>query len=533
MWRLVGVPTLHWRVSGERSVNDAFLLRRGVDDPGMNVALCRLSNVKSIRSENGCKTVMLLLAMLVETLGKRLGVFVKIYFFIQNHRAEMKCYSMLTLLVLLFTTAEAAPIPLARCPLITPASPPFGRNLRSLYQYDPSYLNLNHGSYGSVPRSVTLTRRCWSDHVESSPDQWYRYDMFDTIDQVRQKLSKYIHSASPDDVVFVDNASHGMNAVLRSLVPTLLAGKNTKILYLQTAYRMVLNTLDFLHDVYHDQLLQVNITTNVPSSSTFEDAVVEAVDRALAAEESGTVVLASFSHIVSLPGAILPIKRLVAVCHKYGVQVLVDGAHALGHIPINVQDLNPDYYVTNGHKWLYSSKGSALLWVNPIRQKNIAPTTISYEGQGDTRFQIGFSYQGTQDMTQFMSMYAALEFRAILTTNNDTKIYDYMHQLAVAGGHILAAAWGTELLLPNNSFGAMVDVRLPSNASYDVLQHLPATLLAKYNTWVPAYGWDGEKFDNSSSKWYVRVSAQIYNDESDFKFLANAVNEIIAGEKKV
>ena len=92
---------------------------------------------------------------------------------------------------------------------------------------------------------------------------------------------------------------------------------------------------------------------------------------------------------------------------------------------------------------------------------------------------------------------------------------------------------GTELLLPNNSFGAMVDVRLPSNASYDVLQHLPATLLAKYNTWVPAYGWDGEKFDNSSSKWYVRVSAQIYNDESDFKFLANAVNEIIAGEKKV
>ena len=104
--------------------------------------------------------------------------------------------------------------------------------------------------------------------------------------------------------------------------------------------------------------------------------------------------LAVISHITSTPAVIYPVKRLTALFHRYGVQVLVDGAHCLGHISIDVQDIDSDYYVANGHKWLYSPKGSALLHVRPDRQEYIYPTTISYEGQGSSEFQIGFSYQG-------------------------------------------------------------------------------------------------------------------------------------------
>jgi selenocysteine lyase/cysteine desulfurase len=345
--------------------------------------------------------------------------------------------------------------------------------------------------------------------------------MFDTINQVRNKLAKYIHSASPNDVVLVDNASHGINAVLRSLATNLLSQKNSKILYLQTAYRMVLNTLKFVHNVYDEQLLQVNITTN-PSLNvrdggaflSFDDMVVEAVENALKAEVPGTVKLASFSHIVSLPGAVLPIKRLVQVCRKYNVQVLVDGAHALGHIHIDVQDLDPDYYVANGHKWLYSSKGSALLWVRPNRQASIYPTTISYEGQGTSNFQIGFSYQGTQDMTNFISMNTALDYN-----------------LAISGGNILANLWGTELLLPEENIGAMVDVRLPHHENKTLLRNLPEILLKNFNTWVPTYPWSGESFSNSSKNWYVRVSSQIYNEKKDFEYLGNAVLSILNGKQ--
>lgn len=431
------------------------------------------------------------------------------------------------LLSVILSLSRAAPIPLSTCPLPTLNVPAFGKSLRSLYQLRSNYTNLNHGSYGAVPASVTAVRRCWSDHVEKSPDSWYRYDMYDTINLARDKLSAYINAASPEDVALVDNASHGMNAVLRSLAPKLLAKKGTKILFLQTAYRMVLNTLQFLNDVYNEQLLQVNITTNKVVEMTFDDAVVHAVEEALAKEMAGTVTLCSFSHIVSVPACILPIKRLVQVCRQHGAQVLVDGAHALGHVSIDVQDLDPDYYVANGHKWLYSSKGSALLWVHPNRQADISPTTISYEGQGLSRFQIGFAYQGTQDMTQFMSMEAALSFRSVVSKGSDASIMDYMHTLAVKGGSILAEAWGTEILLPDTNFGAMVDVRLPHNDNVTLLYSLPALILAQYNTWVPIYPWDGQSFSNSSKNWYTRVSAQIYNDETDFHMLANAVLDIL------
>ena len=144
----------------------------------------------------------------------------------------------------------------------------------------------------------------------------------------------------------MENASHGVNAVLRSLqVP---AGK--KVLYLNCAYRMVQNTLEFLNHFVGDQLLMVNITW--PATA---DDIVATVRQALEAHP-GQVYAASFSHIVSLPAAILPVKQLAALCHQHGAMVLVDGAHALGHIPINVTDINADFYVSNGHKWLYSPK---------------------------------------------------------------------------------------------------------------------------------------------------------------------------------
>lgn len=428
------------------------------------------------------------------------------------------------------TRTQAVPIPLDHCPL--PDLPagghfPAGGHLRSLFQFDAHYRNLNHGSYGSVPAAVTSVRRCWSDHVEAAPDIWYRYDMFETLDLVRSLVAKYINAASLDDVVFVDNASHGVNAVLRSLAPTLLAKTGGKILFLQTAYTMVKNTLKFVEGVYDEQLLQVNISTRPSRGQTFADGVVAAVDAALSAEAPGTVTLASFSHIVSLPAAILPVKRLVQVCRKHGVQVLIDGAHALGQITVDVQDIDADYYVANGHKWLYSPKGSAVLWVRPDKQPGISPTTISYEGHGTTRFQKGFAYQGTQDMTQFMCLASALEFRNVVTGGDDGKIIGYIHDLAVRGGKLLASMWKTEVLLPEDSFAAMVDVRVPSeNAT--LMAELPQLLLKSYGTYVPVYPWNGGEFaPGNGSAYYVRVSAQIYQGLDDFRFLGDAISSII------
>lgn len=129
-------------------------------------------------------------------------------------------------------------------------------------------------------------------------------------------------------------------------------------------------------------------------------------------------------------------------------------------------------------------------------------------------------------MTQFATMLAALDFRNVVTCGNDNEIMNYMHTLAVRGGRLLAQEWNTELLLPTDSFAAMVDVRVP--CTYDTLMRdLPKRLLSEYSTYVPMYSWNnGGAWDEP--KWYARVSAQIFNDLDDFQFLADAVKKMLS-----
>lgn len=145
------------------------------------------------------------------------------------------------------------------------------------------------------------------------------------------------------------------------------------------------------------------------------------------------------------------------------------------------------------------------------------PTVISYLGQGQNNFQKGFSYEGTMDYSSYLSFTAAIYFRDTLMGGGQ-RIMDYIHNLAVAGGELLVKKWGTEMLVPTTMIGAMVNVRLPTDSA-ERAQALPDELIAHYNTFVPV--------TNVQGRWYVRVSAQIYNDISDFNMLGDAVLKLL------
>eukprot|EP00310_Coccolithus_braarudii_P016931 CAMPEP_0183360190 /NCGR_PEP_ID=MMETSP0164_2-20130417/54549_1 /TAXON_ID=221442 /ORGANISM="Coccolithus pelagicus ssp braarudi, Strain PLY182g" /LENGTH=396 /DNA_ID=CAMNT_0025534491 /DNA_START=12 /DNA_END=1202 /DNA_ORIENTATION=+ len=388
---------------------------------------------------------------------------------------------------------------------------PFGRALLPLFALNASYTNLNQGSYGAPPHAVLDAGSAIRARVEANPDRFFRMDLFSLLPPVIARLARMV-GASPEDVVLIDNASHGVNAVLRSLhIPI---GK--KILTLNVAYCMVKNTVKYLSNEWHAQSLEVSV--QLPEMG--DDEIVAAVEQALVANTGG-VHVASFSHIVSLPSVILPVERLVALCHKHGVLVLIDGAHALGQIPLALDALDADFYVANGHKWLNTAKGSALLWARRNVQRLIEPTTISWEGQGASHFQAAFSYEGTADYSAVLSMGAALDFRQRL--GGEDAVMHYMHSLAVQGGELAAAAWGTSLLFADHSrFGAMVDVRLPAhNASIDWTDELLNGLAGGRSTYVPIYG-DGHGGE------IARISCAVYNDLDDIRFFATTVKRIIA-----
>ena len=275
--------------------------------------------------------------------------------------------------------------------------------------------------------------------MEAQPDKWFRGDMYTAVEAGRAAIARYVNAAK-DDVVFVPNASHGVNAVLRSI----LIGKEDRVLFLNLAYTMVKNTFSYLQGTFGDQMIVVNI-----SFPTSADAIVAAVEEQLSTFPQGSVKLASFSHITSVPSLILPVKRLAAVCHAHGTLVLVDGAHALGHIPLDIPSIGADFYVGNGHKWLvtaklcmrlvfdhvvsrrlYSLKGSAILWVAKKSQSLVSPTVISLEGRGPSRFVMAFSWEGTADKSSYLSVSAALAFRNSL---GEEALMNYTHELAVQG----------------------------------------------------------------------------------------------------
>ena len=390
--------------------------------------------------------------------------------------------------------------------------PEFGHNMLRLFSMDKNYTNLNHGSYGAPPTQVLNAAEKYEREMEKNPDNWFRYTVFDKMNSVRKILAKYI-GADTDDVAFVPNASHGINAVLRSL--RIKSGE--KILFLNVAYTMVKNTLKYLENFDHDNLLQVNIT--LPGSNSL---IVDAVRNALE-DNAGQVKVASFSHIVSLPGFILPVKDLIDLCHAHGVLVLIDGAHALGQIPLALNKLDPDFWVGNGHKWLYSPKGSAILWVPKRNQNLIEPTTISWEGVGPTHFQAAFAYQGTSSYSPYLAMADAIAFRNSI--GGEKKIQEYMHNLAMQTGQAMAKAFGTEILFSDDSrYASMVDVRLPSSDE-TLIQPIPKELMKRFNTYVPVYGI--ESLGGGEGKYYVRVSLQIYNELSDVEYLIAAIQELL------
>ncbi len=195
------------------------------------------------------------------------------------------------------------------------------------------------------------------------------------------------------------------------------------------------------------------LNISMPATS---DSILKEVSSFLEAH-GDSIYLASFSHIASLPAIVLPVKQLVALCSAYGILTLVDGAHALGQIPVNVTDINANFWLGNGHKWLYSPKGSAILWARKDSQSFLVPTSIS-EWPGS--FQDQFIYVGTTSYAPFLAMQAALDFR--VSIGGDSAICSYMHNLAVRAGQILATAWQTDVLLDDSMYAAMVDVRVPT-----------------------------------------------------------------------
>lgn len=380
----------------------------------------------------------------------------------------------------------------------------FGKTIRKEWLLDEEVVFLNHGSFGACPRSVLAVQREWQERMESEPVRFMMRELPQHLDSVRAELAAFVGSRA-EDLVFVQNATDGANAVLRSLLPTFNPGD--ELLTASHAYRAVRQTMVYVAELCG----AVVVDAKVPFPIADAGEVTDAIARAITPRTSFAVI----DHITSPTGVIFPIKEIIALFVERGIPVLIDGAHAPGLIDLNLDTLGADYYVGNCHKWLYAPKGAALLWVDKKHQSKIHPTVISHFLGGG--FQTEFGWTGTLDPTAWLSIPAGIKFHQELAIAGSR---DYTRKMLLDARREITATLGVPLGAPEEMLANLCAFPLPNDpdATDERVLHLHDMLFDEYGIEVPAM--------NANGKLYVRASSQVYNDPSDFDALKDALVEI-------
>jgi len=340
--------------------------------------------------------------------------------------------------------------------------PSFGHGLREYFFFDNSTIQFNHGAYGSTPKPVISAQYEAVARMEASIDEFmngpsgYRQCILDA----RTKLAALMNTPF-NDTVLVDNASEAINSVLRNFEPPLSADEY--LLDLSTAYGPFQGLYDWMGARVGLRVLMANISWPVTDSESFLGPVRAALDYASA--NSLSIRVAVVSHISAYPSVVLPVKDLVLLLREHNVPVIVDGAHSLGNIPIDVVNGlgNPEYYFANAHKWYLSSKSSCVMYVRRDRQLPHVPAPAVIDNLETQSFPDRFIWTGTRDRTPYCAIQAATAFREGL--GGERAIMDYNIGLAAWAEDYLRNLWKVQPMAPSSMFSSMSCVQLPTDNS--------------------------------------------------------------------
>ncbi|KAL5391552.1 hypothetical protein PMIN02_006557 [Paraphaeosphaeria minitans] len=430
----------------------------------------------------------------------------------------------------------------------------FGRALRKEFLFEEGYVNLNHGSFGTYPRAIRDVFRTFQDAHEARPDDFIRYQYPKHNDEARQALSKYL-DVPTRELVFVPNATTGINTVLRSLI----FAPNEYILYGASIYDACEKAVAYVTETTPARAARIEYAFPVEDEwlvSAFA-AKMDEIERG-----GGKVRVAVFDTVVSIPGVRLPFERIVQVCRDRGVLSLVDGAHGIGHVPLNLRALDADFFVSNCHKWLHVPRGCAIFHV-PLRNQPLIRSTLPTShgfvpspsaqlpapknppptaNASKSDFELNFEFVGTIDASSYLCVSAALAWRESI--GGEDTIIRYNQTLAKHGAKRMAEILGTEVMdneTQTLTRCCMANVALPLDAKRmheigaragleegeignAIRTWMVRTWIDDYKTFMQSMFYDG--------RWWVRMSGQVYLEIEDFEWAAGVVKEICARAEK-
>jgi isopenicillin-N epimerase len=385
----------------------------------------------------------------------------------------------------------------------------FGRHTLPLWPLDPDVTYLNHGTVGVTPRRVLAFQQRLRDEMERQPARFVLREAVSLagvpradpgrIRRAAEAVAAFV-GARGSDLVFVDNATSGATAVLRSL--RLQAGD--EVLVTDHGYGGITRVAQL---VARESGAAVR-TVEVPYPAFDATRLVETVAAAVGPKTRLLIV----DHVTADSALILPVGDLAARARAKGALVLVDGAHAPGMLALDVPALGVDFYTANLHKWACAPRSCGFLWAAPPHQASLHPPVVSWGL--DKGYTHEFDFIGTRDTTAWLS---APEGIAFLREMDEGAVRAYDHDLVWQAAEMLRERWNLPFLPAKSTTGSMITLPLPDRlgATPEEAARLRDALLFEDRIEVPVQARDGRLF--------MRICAQIYNDGSDIERLAAAV----------
>lgn len=374
----------------------------------------------------------------------------------------------------------------------------FGRALRPLWRLGEGTF-LNHGSFGACPLEVVQAQDALRTEMEAQPDVFFREKIMprDHKTPLRAAADALAAFVGADEIAFVENATTGIQAVLDHFPLT----RGDAVLVTNHTYAAVGLAAQACCTARGATLRTVAIPFGA------NDAEIVSAYEAAAGSD---VKLAIVDHLTSPTALQMPLERIIATLKARGIRVLVDGAHAVGQLPLNLTTLAADWYVSNAHKWLYAPRGTALFYASPNVRAMTRPHIVShFDAMGYPR---AFDYLGTRDSTGWLAIPAAMAFIRKLGIE---ALWAHERQMIAT----VTASLAEMGIVPVARTSApamrafMVPQRRPAEA--DDAAQLMRTLWSQARVQVGVMALEGRLL--------LRISAQAYVDATDIATLREAL----------
>ncbi|KAJ4955688.1 hypothetical protein NE237_012471 [Protea cynaroides] len=408
--------------------------------------------------------------------------------------------------------------------------------LEEFSHHEPGVARINNGSFGSCPASIIAAQKQWQFRFLQQPDDFYFNQLKKGILESRTLIKDLINADDVEEVSIVDNATTAVAIVLQQICWAFIEGRFQRgdaVVMLHYAYGAVKKSIQAYVSRAGACVIEVQLPFPVRSN---EEIIVEFRKALEKGKSNGRKVrFAVIDHITSMPSVVIPVKELVKICRDEGVdQVLVDAAHSIGSVEVDVKDIGADFYTSNLHKWLFCPPSVAFLYCRKSSTfSDLHHPVVSHEyGNG---LAVESAWIGTRDYSSQLVVPSVLDFFNRFEGGIEG-VRKRNHDAVIKMGEMLAKAWGTHLGSPADMCPSMVMVGLPAilgiSGEEDTLK-LRAHLRNNFGIEVPIY-YRTPKEDETKSRdkndcitGYARISHQIYNREDEYYKFRDAINQLV------